>query len=443
MNALTLPDALPYQGGPRMTAEIALLNRSALALAADSAVTLRIGSSSKTYNTAEKIFEFSCNQPIGLMIYNNVEFAGVPLDVIIRKHRTDCNRRFDTSKSAADEFIDYLKDFKKTDDQFRSYFTAILVEAFGKIYEEFFADYRLLPKKRNGRRKPIDIYGGLTRILQQALKEANATPLPNFLDDKSIDDFKKAYSSSVDDAIRISFGRLDPSNEHKSILYEIAFALAKSSKGSDLLTGLVFGGFGDNDLFPTLHYFEIDGIYFDSLKIINRKEVDIDRSGDLAQIVPFAQKEMAERFVYGVDSSFREDMAEFVTKVVDKITETKPRAFSANDKRTIHEEVLKTFHKTLDGLTQYEHRSILDIVNFMSKRELAEMASALVELTSAKRRFSTEQETVGGPIDVAIVSRSEGFIWIRRKHYFDQGANPGFFKRVYGRATGGTNGETG
>jgi hypothetical protein len=68
----------------------------------------------------------------------------------------------------------------------------------------------------------------------------------------------------------------------------------------------------------------------------------------------------------------------------------------------------------------------------MSKKELAEMAHALVELTSKKRRFSIEQETVGGPIDVAIVTRNEGFIWIRRKHYFDRDANQGYFARVFG-----------
>lgn len=58
------------------------------------------------------------------------------------------------------------------------------------------------------------------------------------------------------------------------------------------------------------------------------------------------------------------------------------------------------------------------------------MAHALVELTSKKRRFSSEQETVGGPIDVAIVTRNEGLIWIQRKHYFDMSLNPGYNARV-------------
>lgn len=36
----------------------------------------------------------------------------------------------------------------------------------------------------------------------------------------------------------------------------------------------------------------------------------------------------------------------------------------------------------------------------------------------------TQRETVGGPIDVAVITRGDGFIWIRRKHYFEPSLNP-------------------
>ncbi|OAS25230.1 hypothetical protein A5481_09940 [Methylobacterium platani] len=425
-----------------MTAEIALLNRSALALAADSAVTLRIGSSQKTYNTAEKIFEFSCNQPIALMIYNNVDYVGVPLDVVVRKHRVDCKQKFSTLKQAADEFVSYLLNFKRTADQEKSYFAAVLIDKYQEIFNKFYDEFAMSSLKMKGKKLSLNSYATLTRLITAALTAAQTTVMDDFLTDITLDQFKEAYGSVCDDAIKIVFRSLDPSSEHRELLYQLAFAVMRSSDGSDFLTGLVFGGFGLDDLFPTLHYFEMDGIYFGQMKIINRSEIDIDRNGHLAQIVSFAQKEMAERFIYGIDASFRDDIADFVSKVIDKIAETKPRSFTASEKRTIRREVLKSFHSTLDQFRGHEHQSILDIVNFMSKKELAEMASALVELTSAKRRFSTAQETVGGPIDVAIVSRSEGFIWIKRKHYFDRESNPGFFNRVYTpQAVGDANGQ--
>jgi len=55
---------LPLRGGVRMTAEIAILNKSAVALAADSAVTIAVGSKEeKIFDTADKLFELSDRDP--------------------------------------------------------------------------------------------------------------------------------------------------------------------------------------------------------------------------------------------------------------------------------------------------------------------------------------------------------------------------------------------
>jgi len=72
-----------------MTAEIAILNRTAVALAADSIVTLSSSghSGSKTYDSAEKIFELSRFRPVGLMVYNNTELFRMPLEILAREYR--------------------------------------------------------------------------------------------------------------------------------------------------------------------------------------------------------------------------------------------------------------------------------------------------------------------------------------------------------------------
>ena len=57
------------------------------------------------------------------------------------------------------------------------------------------------------------------------------------------------------------------------------------------------------------------------------------------------------------------------------------------------------------------------------------MAASLVNLNSFKKRISMNIETVGGPVDVAVISKGDGFIWIDRKHYFDADKNPLFVRR--------------
>jgi hypothetical protein len=47
------------------------------------------------------------------------------------------------------------------------------------------------------------------------------------------------------------------------------------------------------------------------------------------------------------------------------------------------------------------------------------------------RRMSPGEETVGGPVDVAFISKGDGFVWIKRKHYFKPDLNHCFFENYY------------
>jgi hypothetical protein len=77
---------------------------------------------------------------------------------------------------------------------------------------------------------------------------------------------------------------------------------------------------------------------------------------------------------------------------------------------------------------------LLDILISLPKTELASMAESLVSLTSLKRRLSDSAETVGGPVDVALISKGDGFIWIDRKHYFSPELNRQFFANYFREA---------
>ena len=55
-------------------------------------------------------------------------------------------------------------------------------------------------------------------------------------------------------------------------------------------------------------------------------------------------------------------------------------------------------------------------VSALPRQDLAKMAEALVSLTAFIMRMSADQdETVAEPIDVAILSKGDGFIWVKHK----------------------------
>ena len=74
---------------------------------------------------------------------------------------------------------------------------------------------------------------------------------------------------------------------------------------------------------------------------------------------------------------------------------------------------------------------LVDTVAYLEKEDMADMAESLVSLTFLKRRMMSSEESVGGPVDVAIISKSDGFVWIKRKHYFQNELNHQFFSNYY------------
>lgn len=98
-----------------MTAEIAVLNSSAVALAADSAVTVNLFSSSgknqKIYNTTEKLFKLSDQCPIGIMIYGNPKIIETPIEIIIKNFIKINRKELPTVKEFAEKFIEFVEKF--------------------------------------------------------------------------------------------------------------------------------------------------------------------------------------------------------------------------------------------------------------------------------------------------------------------------------------------
>ncbi|MBU1347564.1 MAG: hypothetical protein KKA16_11535 [Alphaproteobacteria bacterium] len=60
----------------------------------------------------------------------------------------------------------------------------------------------------------------------------------------------------------------------------------------------------------------------------------------------------------------------------------------------------------------------------MPTRDAIDLADFLVETTKRFVRFLPGADTVGGETDIAVVTKYEGFKWIRRKHFYPAALNP-------------------
>lgn len=60
----------------------------------------------------------------------------------------------------------------------------------------------------------------------------------------------------------------------------------------------------------------------------------------------------------------------------------------------------------------------------MPVQDTIELAEFLVNVTKGYVRFLPGADTVGGDTDIAVVTKHEGFKWVKRKHYFSNSINP-------------------
>jgi hypothetical protein len=199
-------------------------------------------------------------------------------------------------------------------------------------------------------------------------------------------------------------------------------------------TGFVIAGFGEKDIFPRLRAFEFSCAAYGLNKIKNLRPIDISRE-HTAEISPYAQKDVMTTFVEGRDRIYNQWIDNYLTGFLeDKEAALRnsvpPKSDEADLLHDIGNELRTELQARLARLTrEWFVTPLMSAVEVMPKEELAILAESLVNLTALKRKASHDAETVGGPTDVAVISKGDGFIWIKRKHYFDPALNPTFSRK--------------
>ncbi len=64
------------------------------------------------------------------------------------------------------------------------------------------------------------------------------------------------------------------------------------------------------------------------------------------------------------------------------------------------------------------------VLSAMPLQDAIDLAEFLADLTIKFTRFTPGAPSVGGPIEIAAISKHEGFKWIQRKHYYPSPLNP-------------------
>lgn len=404
-----------------MTTEIAIANRQGLALAADSAVTI---GRRRVWKTANKLFSLSPHNDIAVMIYGGGDFIGFPWETVVKSFRTDIGQRqFETVGECAAALIEYLRG-----PTFKSELGETL-----SVYLVFFWHLEVAKKLLGKYRTKKDFKDELITCLHAGIKNFEDTPicLPNL----TLEDFSARYKKVITEAATDVFDeRITKVVLEKCI--EFSFEVFRRQVGSSYETGLVVAGFGKKEYFPSIVTHAVDGKHKDVFRYWSIPDYSHDINPDTtsnAIIIPFGQDDIAVLFLEGIAASHLRWVERTVQSILAKkseklcneyIKDAGVRRVEQRLQMKDDEEIIRLLKKEFQD---YRDRTliqkIMGVVASLPKEEMAAMAEALVELTSLRRKMDSPLESVGGPTDVAIISKGDGLIWVKRKHYFEMELN--------------------
>lgn len=425
-----------------MTAEVGVMNRLGVALAADSAVTIG-RDADKIYTSADKLFQLSHGAPVGVMIHGNADFVGLPWETIVKEYRRHLGgERFDALEEYAASFFKFLAGNRdmfpraQQEESILNLVYSLLMHVRDGIEEVLSEKAEEQDGLEEGEIAPI-----VSELIRERLRLIKSQQyLPHFSASRRVR-IKKQLREKLVEAKKAVFGNLPITSGASRQLTSIAEEMLYRQYFGPLQSGIVFAGFGEKAYMPKLFAYDVEEMV-DNLPrayIANKEEITLRNS---ASIIPFAQREMVDSFLRGIDQeldrSIRSSTNALFRGAVEGILGVVHRAdvqVAAQIRKAVEPEVqklLKSLFSDWDDRSARYWMPIVDIVSSLPKDELASMAESLVNLTKFKRRVTPERETVGGPIDVAVITKGDGFVWVKRKHYFTAELNPRVISR-YGR----------
>ncbi|RDC65620.1 hypothetical protein [Adhaeribacter pallidiroseus] len=426
-----------------MTAIIGVLNKSAVALAADSASTVSGGEVNKVYNNANKIFNLASNYPVGISIYNSAEFMGIPWETIIKMYKKELGtRNFPNLFEYANDFITYLNKIKLRVNTYdvELYLNTTIFNVVKSIHEVASTEFEdTFPDKSQ-----IDVNQEfnniLVNIIQRNIQSINNTnTLIEFID-YTQEMFLAAYEVNIVTYINNLYSSVNLSLAETSLIAFKEFIYLNIVKDifDNPYSGIIITGFGEDDVFPKLRSYIIGGIIDHRIRYKLSEDVIISTQNTGA-ITPFAQVDIISTFLKGIDPFIINNITAGFKTILDIYNVDIENAIPTNTDSNAIKAILNTtpalidkFKKIVDEVCNERNLfPILRTIGTLSKEDLTEMAESLIDLTYLKRRVSFEEESVGGPVDVAVITKGDGFVWIKRKHYFKPEMNLNYLASVF------------
>ena len=425
-----------------MTCEIAIMNRQAVVLAADSATTVTNWvngeKEERFYKGANKIFQISHHHPVGLMIFDSANLHNVPWEIILKDFRNYLGEKsFNELQGYADELFRFIANHSILFPA--SYQEDIFLNECEQVAQAFFALFA--PKEEpiklaNSREERSEAYRAYFDRVRADLENEE---LPSAFNTEEVDLLRARHADGLQARLRafVTTYSVDADVDVEQLTNLAITALIKRHRYAMSKTGIVIAGYGDHEYFPGFLHYECYGILGGKFLSRELSSQRITHEGG-SYVQPFATTSMVETFWMGISpdlqSTLRNQNRACIERAIEKISAAIDVPIDPALTSTLVAEGDSEYYEAYKEQVLNSHVWPMSrVLSSLPIEEMAELAETLIMLESLKEKVTKPTSSVSGPTDVVVISKIDGFVWLKRKHYFDPALNPRFFARQSAR----------
>ncbi len=427
-----------------MTTQVVLMNGLGIALASDSAVT----SGGKVLNTSEKVFELAGKHKVAILSSGRADLIGHPWEVLFSAwsetlvaplatmidYRESLYKfiksRFSASNALSSSEIDYFsRSYWGEDQGVFNVALKIMEDVVLPFYEkqlspedlELFieAEWETDFRQRMSKLLNKDIVKQVSNKFDEVIEARKGKYLP-------ADDISYSQAMIWVENYWAHWEELTPSDNFTAWpLIPNWDSLVKNLSAVHLVhpdysgdSYIAFVGYGANDLFPSASGVFIHGAF--SGFMIRRSEGVMEPSSEPRHVF-FGQDDAIVALTQGEDHLLTRTAVETTRKTLSSIYEQLSDELGESAKRT-REYVKQSLEadQVSDEMrkagNERRKKPFTKAIAMSPILDLAEFAAQLVGVQAASAAMTQENPSVGGFVDVAVITHRRGFEWIRHKH---------------------------
>ena len=194
----------------------------------------------------------------------------------------------------------------------------------------------------------------------------------------------------------------------------------------DVTTHLVFAGYGENEFMPHIYERYIYGI--NHRKLMHKPNKGFELASEDKEVTIYAQgqPEIIKSYIHGViDSHIDKLINGHITILKESIQRLSFEYLPEEEALLLDVNTMPTngfrkiFSSVIDKCKEESEKEWLDSIKDYNLQKMASLAENLIKATELRKKIMNEAEEVGGLIDLAVISKNDGFQWLNRKSWYD------------------------